>query len=93
MGDVRPVIAVTGTRREGMVLSDVGVRVIAAGGDSAKLAEDLARLAPNAAGLISFGMAGGGKNILLFAADAVFFSHQFGGNPHRGEGLRPAGHQ
>jgi nucleoside phosphorylase len=58
MGDVAPVIAVTGTRREAAVLGKAGVRVIAAGGDAAGLARQLAELAPGAAGLISFGMAG-----------------------------------
>ncbi len=58
MGHVKPVIAVTGTRREGMVLANAGVRVIAAGGDASALARQLAELAPGAAGLISFGMAG-----------------------------------
>lgn len=58
MGDVKPIIAVTGTRREGMVLATAGVQVISAGGDAAGLARQLAELAPGAAGLISFGMAG-----------------------------------
>jgi len=58
MGNVKPVIAVTGTRREGMVLARAGVEVIAGGGDSAKLARELAARAPTAAGLVSFGMAG-----------------------------------
>ena len=58
MGDVAPVIAVTGTGREASVLTKGGVRVIAGGGDAAGLARQLADLAPRAAGLISFGMAG-----------------------------------
>ena len=58
MGHVGPVIVVTGTRREGMVLADTGVQVLSAGGDTAGLARRLADLAPHAAGLISFGMAG-----------------------------------
>ena len=58
MGHVKPVIAITGTRREGVVLATAGVQVIAAGGDAAQLAESLAQAAPGAAGLISFGMAG-----------------------------------
>jgi hopanoid-associated phosphorylase len=58
MGDVAPVIAITGTRREAAVLQKAGVRVIAAGGDAAGLARQLAEVAPGAAGLISFGMAG-----------------------------------
>ena len=58
MGYVKPIIAVTGTRREGMALAAAGVEVIAAGGDCENLAKELARRAPGAAGLISFGMAG-----------------------------------
>ena len=58
MGHVKPIIAVTGTRRESMVLANAGVQVIAAGGDAEGLVRQLAELAPNAAGLISFGMAG-----------------------------------
>ena len=58
MGHVKPIIAVTGTRREAMVLEAAGVEVIAAGGDAEKLARELAARAPKAAGLISFGMAG-----------------------------------
>ncbi len=58
MGHVKPVIAITGTRREGLVLADAGVEVICAGGDEAALAQRLDELAPDAAGFISFGMAG-----------------------------------
>lgn len=56
MGDV---IAVCGLEREGRVLRGAGVRVIAGGGDAVRLAETLAREAPGADGIISFGMAGG----------------------------------
>lgn len=55
MGDV---IAVCGLGREGRLLRGAGVRVIAGGGDAARLAETLARAAPGADGIISFGMAG-----------------------------------
>lgn len=40
------------------MLRGAGVRVVAGGGDAEKLAETLARLAPGAEGIISFGMAG-----------------------------------
>jgi hopanoid-associated phosphorylase len=55
LGDV---IAVCGLSREGAVLRGAGVRVIAGGGDAARLAETLAREARGADGIISFGMAG-----------------------------------
>lgn len=58
MGDVRPVIAVTGLRREGALVEGQGVVVVSGGGDVAGLHSELARLAQNAAGIISFGMAG-----------------------------------
>ena len=59
MGDVKPLLVVTGTRREGALAAGPGVTVLAGGGDSARLAEDLARLAPHACGIISFGTGGG----------------------------------
>jgi len=55
LGDV---IAVCGLSREGAVLRGAGVRVIAGGGDAARLAETLGREAHGADGIISFGMAG-----------------------------------
>ena len=51
-------IAVTGTRREGAVLRGDGVRVICGGNDPARLARELDGAAANAAGIVSFGMAG-----------------------------------
>lgn len=58
MGNVRPVIVVTGLRLEAVFLRDAGTMVIAGGGAPARLASDLARAAPHADGIISFGMAG-----------------------------------
>ncbi|MEO5586952.1 MAG: phosphorylase [Novosphingobium sp.] len=55
MGDV---IAVVGLRREAAVLRGLGVRTIAGGGAAQRLADELADLAKDAAGIISFGMAG-----------------------------------
>ena len=59
MGDVRPVLVVTGTRREGAVLGGrTGIKIIAGGGDATFLARELARERKGAAGIISFGMGG-----------------------------------
>ncbi len=58
MGDVRPILVVTGTLREASVVAGDGVVVLAGGGSRAFLISELARLAPAAAGIISFGMAG-----------------------------------
>ncbi len=59
MGDVRPVVVVTGTKREGAVLGGMtGIKVIAGGGDAKFLARELARERRGAAGIISFGMGG-----------------------------------
>ncbi len=58
MGDVKPVVAVTGTKREAAVLAKLGITVIVGGGDTAKLTTELARVASGAAGIVSFGMAG-----------------------------------
>ena len=55
---MKPVIAVTGTRREGAVLRGDGLRVICGGGDPARLARELDEAAAGAAGIVSFGMAG-----------------------------------
>jgi hopanoid-associated phosphorylase len=55
LGDV---IVVCGLDREGRVLTGPGLRIIAGGGNAAQLAEALARAAPAADGIISFGMAG-----------------------------------
>ena len=58
MGDVKTVLAVTGTRREASVLHGLGVGVIAIGGTEAAL--DAALLEPDAplAAIVSFGMGG-----------------------------------
>ncbi|WP_084355843.1 phosphorylase family protein [Novosphingobium lentum] len=53
-----PVLVVTGLKREGSVVSGEGVRIVAGGGSADRLARELAALAPGAAGIISFGMAG-----------------------------------
>lgn len=58
MGDVRPVIVVTGLNREARQVDGAGVRVVAGGGAPHDLAAQLADLVGNAAGIISFGMAG-----------------------------------
>jgi hopanoid-associated phosphorylase len=55
---VRPVLAVVGLKREAVVLRGLGVETIAGGGDPQRLARDLAERARQAAGIISFGMAG-----------------------------------
>jgi adenosylhomocysteine nucleosidase len=52
------ILVVTGTMREASVVAGDGVVVIAGGGSRAYLIGELARLAPDAAGIISFGMAG-----------------------------------
>jgi len=55
---VKPVLVVTGTRREAAVLQEPGIRVLCGGGDPAGLAAALAVELPGAAGIVSFGMAG-----------------------------------
>lgn len=55
---MKPVLAVTGTRREASVLGGSGVLAIAGGGDREHLAAEIDRLAPQCSGLLSFGMAG-----------------------------------
>lgn len=57
-GDPRPVLVVTGTRREGAAAAGPGICVLACGGDHAALIERLKEEAPRAAGIVSFGMAG-----------------------------------
>lgn len=59
MGDVKPLLVVTGTRREGALVAGPGVTVLTGGSDGVRLAVDLARLAPFACGIISFGTCGG----------------------------------
>jgi adenosylhomocysteine nucleosidase len=54
----RPIVVVTGTQREAAVLEDNGVEVICGGSDPERLERMLTMVAPNAAGLVSFGMCG-----------------------------------
>jgi adenosylhomocysteine nucleosidase len=58
MGNVAPIIAVTGTRREGNILAGLSTSVIAGGGDPALLEAQLAQAVKGAAAIVSFGMAG-----------------------------------
>jgi len=55
---VKPVLVVTGLKREGAVLRGGGIDVLAGGGKPDRLAATLAAKAPSAAGIVSFGMAG-----------------------------------
>ena len=59
MGDVRPLLVVTGTQREAALVAGPGVTVLAGGGDGARLAQYLTALARDACGIISFGTGGG----------------------------------
>ena len=52
------ILAVTGLKREARILAGPGVRVIAGGGDGARLARALEEAAPGAAGIISIGLGG-----------------------------------
>ena len=54
----RPLLIVTGTKREASAVNAPGAIVLAGGGDNARLAEEIDRLAPQACGVLSFGMAG-----------------------------------
>jgi adenosylhomocysteine nucleosidase len=58
VGNVKPLLVVTGTRREGAVVAGEGVIVLAGGGAAARLRAELDRLAPTSCGIISFGTAG-----------------------------------
>lgn len=58
MGDVRPIIVVTGLDREARQVGGIGVRFACGGNSAQALAAQLSVLAGNAAGIISFGMAG-----------------------------------
>jgi nucleoside phosphorylase len=59
LGETRKqVIVVTGTKQEAKVLARADVEVLIAGNDQAALAQQLAEVAPRAAGFVSFGMAG-----------------------------------
>jgi hopanoid-associated phosphorylase len=55
---VKPVLVVTGLAREGAVLRTDGIEVLAGGGAPDRLAAQLAVKAQQAAGIVSFGMAG-----------------------------------
>ena len=61
MGDVdkKPVILVTGTLREAALVKSAGIVAIAGGSSPSRLVRELREAAPGAAGIISFGMAGG----------------------------------
>ncbi len=58
MGHVKSILVVTGLRREAKQVSGAGVCVVAGGGSAHALAAKLADLVGDAAGIISFGMAG-----------------------------------
>ncbi len=53
------ILVVCGLKVEADIAAGEGVTVICGGGDGERLAADLARLGPGAAGIISFGVAGG----------------------------------
>ncbi|MDR2858077.1 MAG: phosphorylase [Novosphingobium sp.] len=55
---MNPVLVVTGLKREAAALPGGGIAVLAGGGAPERLAAELAGLAPRAAGIVSFGMAG-----------------------------------
>lgn len=52
------ILAVTGLQRERRLLASLGVEAVAGGGDHARLAATLDRLAPGMDGIISIGIAG-----------------------------------
>lgn len=58
MGDVKPLIVVTGLKREADKVDSVATHVVAGGGSADLLGLRLADLVGGAAGIISFGMAG-----------------------------------
>jgi adenosylhomocysteine nucleosidase len=58
LGDVRPILVVTGLKREAASLPSHGVEILAGGGSPQRLAAELAVASPRAAGIVSFGMAG-----------------------------------
>lgn len=55
---MKPVLIVTGLKREGVMLRGEGVEVLAGGGAPERLAAELAGMSYRAAGIVSFGMAG-----------------------------------
>jgi adenosylhomocysteine nucleosidase len=57
-GAARPLLVATGLLREARILSGPGVRVVAGGGDAARLETELDRQAPGVTGILSIGIAG-----------------------------------
>lgn len=55
---MRPILVVTGLRREASLLRGNGAEVLAGGGAPQRLATELAAASRHAAGIVSFGMAG-----------------------------------
>lgn len=55
---VAPLLLATGLQREARILAGPGLRVVAGGGDHARLEAELDRLAPGARGILSIGIAG-----------------------------------
>ena len=53
------ILVVCGLKAEADIAAGQGITVVCGGGDQDRLASDLARLAPTATGIISFGVAGG----------------------------------
>lgn len=53
------ILVVCGLKAEADIAAGDDITVVCGGGDQARLASDLARLAPNASALVSFGVAGG----------------------------------
>ena len=53
------ILVVCGMKAEADIAAGQGVTVVCGGGDQDRLAADLARLAPQASGIVSFGVAGG----------------------------------
>jgi len=58
MSQPKPLLVVTGTRREAQTIAGPGVITLAGGGSRARLVDELDRLAPQACGILSYGMAG-----------------------------------
>ena len=74
MGNVTPILVVTGTRAEAAVLERRGIKVITGGGNAAALEGALREgIAAGAAGIISFGM-GGALDPALLLGDMVIGS-------------------
>ena len=58
-GATKPVLVITGTIAEAKLAAGPGVVTLAGGGDGARLAAAIARVAPTCCGIISFGTGGG----------------------------------